>query len=160
MCTGRASTYRTTLHAFRSSRETVTSASSGRVRSTTQSRISRNKASGSKPGLWRETAPAGRGLAFTSATRTAACSNSSRTANGDVLLEHNGRVAGADTVDERGEAIREVGVLDLEHVLGVALAGTREIEATEEDEVVGHRDLRVHEVVYAPFGLPRIRRLG
>src|SRR5918992_1508792 len=128
MCTGRASTYRTTLHAFRSSRETVTSASSGRVRSTTQSRISRNKASGSKPGLWRETAPAGRGLAFTSATRTAACSHSSRTAS--------------------------------RHVLGVALAGTREIEATEEDDVVGHRDLRVHEVVYAPFGLPRIRRLG
>src|SRR3954451_24716189 len=60
------------------------------------------------------------------------------------------RVLDADRVDPRGELLRERGVLDLEDVLRVHLAGVREVERADEDRVVGHRDLRVHEVVHRP----------
>src|SRR6266542_3209872 len=47
-----------------------------------------------------------------------------------------------------------IGVLDLEHVLGVLLAGVGEIEAADEDVVVADRHLRVHVVVH---GAGRVR---
>ena len=51
--------------------------------------------------------------------------------------------------------VGERGVGDLEHVLGVQLARVREVEAADEDDVVGDRDLRVHVVV---DGARRVRR--
>ena len=53
----------------------------------------------------------------------------------------------AHRVDPRGDAVGEHAVLDLEDVLGVVLAGPREVVRAREDHVVDHRDLRVHEVV-------------
>src|SRR5687767_14856571 len=50
-----------------------------------------------------------------------------------------------DLVDVAGEALGQGGVFDLEHVLGVPLAGAREVEAPREDHVVDDRELRVHE---------------
>ena len=47
-----------------------------------------------------------------------------------------------------GEAVGERGIRDLEHVLGVQLAGVGEVEAADEDDVVGDRHLRVHVVVH------------
>ena len=48
---------------------------------------------------------------------------------------------------------------DLEHVLGVQLAGAREVERAGEDRVVADRDLGVHEVVDR-VGRPRGRALA
>ena len=71
------------------------------------------------------------------------------------------RVARADRVDERGHPVGELGVAELEHVLGVHLARAREVERAGEDGVVGDRDLGVHEVVdgvRAPTGSTACRR--
>ena len=57
------------------------------------------------------------------------------------------RVARADRVDERRHPVGQLGVVELEHVLGVHLARAREVERADEDGVVGDRHLRVHEVV-------------
>ena len=75
------------------------------------------------------------------------------TASGAVCHSHadgqlDGRIVRANLVDERGQPIRERGVLDLEHVLRVRLAGVREVEAAEEDGVVADGHLRVHVVVH------------
>ncbi len=64
------------------------------------------------------------------------------------LLRHgSARVARPHRVDERRHPVGQGGIVDLEHVLGVHLAGAREIERADEDRVVGDRHLRVHEVV-------------
>src|SRR5688500_11522653 len=56
----------------------------------------------------------------------------------------------SDLVDVAGEPLGQGGVFDLEHVLRVALARAREVEAPREDDVVDDRELRVHEVVQRP----------
>src|SRR5436309_3533505 len=58
-----------------------------------------------------------------------------------------GRVPRAHVVDEGGEPFGELRVLELEHVFGVQLARVGQVEAADEDRVVGDGDLRVHVVV-------------
>ena len=50
-------------------------------------------------------------------------------------------------VDERRQPVGDRCVVDLEHVLGVALARAGEVERADERDVVGDDDLGVHEVV-------------
>ena len=57
------------------------------------------------------------------------------------------RITRPDRVHEGGHPLGERRVVDLEHVLGVQLAGAREVERADEDGVVGDCHLRVHEVV-------------
>src|SRR5918999_1701304 len=64
-------------------------------------------------------------------------------------------VAFPDLVDVTREPVRQLGVLQLEHVLGVALARARQVERAGEDPVVRDRDLRVHEVVRRLRGVAR-----
>src|ERR1700693_4387267 len=59
-------------------------------------------------------------------------------------------VVAADLVNICGQALGERWIRDLEHVLRVELAGVGEVEAPDEDEVVGDRHLCVHVVVDRP----------
>jgi hypothetical protein len=68
-------------------------------------------------------------------------------------------IALAYPVDEGGQALGQLGVVQLEHVLGVLLAGAGEVEGAGEDPVVGDGDLGVHEVVHR-LGSPARRRLA
>ena len=56
-------------------------------------------------------------------------------------------VAGAHLVDPPGQTVGQLGVADLEDVLGVELARMREVVAPREDVVVRNGELRVHEVM-------------
>ena len=67
--------------------------------------------------------------------------------------------SGPHAVHEPGQALRQRRVVDLQHVLGVLLARVREVEAAEEDDVVGDGDLRVHVVVHGARA-PRRRALA
>src|SRR5258705_12751867 len=70
-----------------------------------------------------------------------------------VRLDVDSGIVRPDSVDERGEAVGQRGIRDLEHVLGVLLAGVREVEAADEDDVVGDGDFRVHVVVHSAWGV-------
>src|SRR5215211_1092935 len=65
------------------------------------------------------------------------------------------RIAAADVVDECGQALGQLAILDLEDVFGVPLAGVREVEASHEDVVVGRDDLGVHVVVHVAMAIRR-----
>ena len=64
-----------------------------------------------------------------------------------LLGNRRPRIAAPDRVDERRHPLGQLRVVQLEHVLGVALARAREVERADEHGVVGDRDLGVHEVV-------------
>src|SRR6185312_9689054 len=68
-------------------------------------------------------------------------------------LRADRRVARRDAVDVGGAGVGDRCALDLEDVLGVALAAVREVEAADVGVVVGDKDLRVHEVVYRALSL-------
>src|SRR6478736_7473951 len=72
-----------------------------------------------------------------------------------VTRKGDGWIERAHLVDERGEPVGNLRIFELEHVLGVQLTGMREVEAADEDRVVGNRHLRVHVVVH---GARRVRR--
>src|SRR5215204_3869889 len=69
------------------------------------------------------------------------------------------RIQRPDLVHVGREPLGEGRVVELEYVLRVLLARAREVEAADEDDVVGDGDLGVHEVVRRPLRLPRSRRL-
>src|SRR5438309_4673842 len=69
-------------------------------------------------------------------------------------LQRHTAVTRGHAVDVGRAHIGHLSVLDLDHVLGVALAAVREIEATDVDVPVRDQDLGVHEIVH---GVLRIR---
>ncbi len=89
-------------------------------------------------------ARARRAAAFLTLARYA----SGRSAACPIRGQRHERIERSNLVDECGEPVRDCRVLDLEHVLGVELAGVREVEAADERDVVGDSHLGVHEVVH------------
>src|SRR2546423_4095758 len=65
--------------------------------------------------------------------------------------ELDGRVRGPDSVDKSRHLLGQGGIRDLEDVLRVLLAGVGEVEAPDEDDVVGHGHLGVHVVMDGPW---------
>ena len=64
-----------------------------------------------------------------------------------LLRRLKARVESAHLVDEAASCSASSGICDLEHVLRVQLARSRQVEAPQEDRVVGDGQLHVHEVV-------------
>src|SRR5256886_9413917 len=82
------------------------------------------------------------------ATRTAAIQRIRGRVRALRDLQRSAAITSGDAVDVGHAYIGHVRALDLDHVLGVALAAVREVEAADVDVLVGDQDLGVHEIVH------------
>src|SRR6184192_543907 len=87
------------------------------------------------------------------ATRTAAIQRIRGRVSALRDLQRRTAISSGDAIDVGGAHVRHLRAFDLDHVLRVALAAVREIEAARVNVVVRDQDLRVHEIVDSALGV-------